>query len=283
MHKLAYLTKFLCFFACTSIMQVSKTEAHDSNGCPIKVDVSNIAKTRDILIFGEIHGTKEMPEYFGSVICSLVTDKNFVRKITVLLEHPKSSNDELQEYLKSDYLSSDNQKLINSSPWNKRLQDGRASVAVLRLVKELGVYKKNYPQLNIQAWVDYNAAEKQRNLDSILARDLTNLYDKDHNSLVILLIGNYHGNSNYSNNMVSFLDRPYKYYKLVSMRGDSWNCTKSSVTSPLECGINPVRENITVGSDITRELPKNVCSPNQGEINVGILTASKPARINFEK
>jgi hypothetical protein len=83
-----------------------------------------------IIILGEIHGTKQVPELFSKMVQSVADEKS---KTLVILEINQSSQDSIDRFLKSG----DESILKQDEFFYRKYQDGRSSKAMVNLLKDL--------------------------------------------------------------------------------------------------------------------------------------------------
>lgn len=104
--------------------------------CPALDGVEAIrAKAPDYLIFGEAHGTRELPALFGDLVCAYAASG----PVTVGLEFLPAEKAALDAYLVSDGGPQSRSTLLASEGWGD--PHGRASQAILDLVDSLRRFK----------------------------------------------------------------------------------------------------------------------------------------------
>lgn len=84
------------------------------------------------LVIGELHGTEEMPAFFGE----LVEQASAKKPVAVALEYPEQMSRDLQRYLESDGGEADRKTLLATDFWTK-YRDGRSSKAMFALIEKL--------------------------------------------------------------------------------------------------------------------------------------------------
>ena len=89
--------------------------------------------TRWVLV-GELHGTNETPDAFANLVC-LAASTN--RPITVTLEYSTDDQAVVDSYLASDGNDRACSALLELSIFTSAMQDGRGSVAFVRLFDQL--------------------------------------------------------------------------------------------------------------------------------------------------
>lgn len=101
----------------------------------------------DYVILGEAHGTRELPEVFGDLVCALVADG---RPVTVGLEFLPGEQAALDAYLDSSGDEAAVARLLASDGWAD--DQGRASAAILALVERLRTLKAGGADLAVAAF-----------------------------------------------------------------------------------------------------------------------------------
>jgi hypothetical protein len=87
-------------------------------------------KTRKMVVVGEMHGTKEAPDFLGQMIKAVANRKT---KILVALEVPTFSQRAVDKFL----LTANEDYLRQDRFFASRYQDGRSSEAIVRLLQEV--------------------------------------------------------------------------------------------------------------------------------------------------
>lgn len=86
------------------------------------------------LLFGEIHGVREFPAFFGESACHVAASG---RPLTVALELPGSEQLAVDAYLASGGSPADQAALLATPFWTRAYQDGRSSEAMADLLRRL--------------------------------------------------------------------------------------------------------------------------------------------------
>ena len=102
---------------------------------------------RRAFIFGELHGTIEIPALFGDLVCLAAAEG----PVIVGLEMPESSQAALDSWLASDGGVAAQASLLADSFW--RLGDGRSSAAVLALLGRVRELRAAGRQIGLLAFV----------------------------------------------------------------------------------------------------------------------------------
>jgi len=90
------------------------------------------------VMVGEMHGTAEMPALFANLVCQAAESG---RPITVALEQDAEMQPAIDAFLTSDGGPAAHSAFLAAPMWNRKMQDGRASQAMLALYDRLRVMK----------------------------------------------------------------------------------------------------------------------------------------------
>lgn len=152
---------------------------------------------------GETHGTREIPELFGEMVCAALK-RGF--DVSIGVERPASEQGAIDRLLNSEDLKGAKANLLNQPEW-QRSYDGRTSEAVLSLLESFRHLKATYPSLSVHAIVDPAAfASSPSANDQAMGSKVLALWNGQPNSLVMLLSGNVHG-----------FREPFRGYKTAAM------------------------------------------------------------------
>lgn len=111
-----------------------------------QIDVSKIQP--QIILIGEAHGTKEMPEFTSGLVCSLLKDG---RSVILALERFAEEQENLQRYIESEGSATDRSALLGAHMWASRWQDGRSSEAMFAMVEDIRKLRKSGQRVGILA------------------------------------------------------------------------------------------------------------------------------------
>jgi hypothetical protein len=92
--------------------------------------LSDFLRMKKIILVGEMHGTKTVPELFGNLVASIANEK---AKTLVVLEINQSSQPAINDFLKT----LDAPALKKDPFFSREYQDGRSSKAMVALLKKL--------------------------------------------------------------------------------------------------------------------------------------------------
>lgn len=182
----------------------------------------------DVVIFGELHGTNEIPSLFGHLVQNALNTKE--QRISVFLELPVTMEDSFRKWVTGNLTSSE---FLHQGGWNVSFQDGRYSIAMFKLVTKLKQLKLSHNEkLSINfKYEPYNpkispAAQYADNIEEHLTP----------NTQSLILVGNYHNQLTLGEG--SLMDRlaMHKPFSISFswMRGEHWACRGPS---PQDCGV----------------------------------------------
>ncbi|MFZ6816382.1 hypothetical protein ACO0K3_18070 [Undibacterium sp. Rencai35W] len=173
--------------------------SHAGECSPAGTTNLNLPESR-LLMFGEIHGTQEIPRFVGRVVCELATGKK-ARPVVLIMEIASEEQTIINAYLNSDGTYNDERNLLSGPFWSRSMQDGRSSIAMFELIKLIRELRYAGASVNLVAMdLDANdwaivVAEKGdvgNMRDSIMARNIQSAQKKYSDATIVTLVGNYH-------------------------------------------------------------------------------------------
>jgi hypothetical protein len=175
----------LCVGASTSCGNPSAIERSlPKVTCPRKVDVPpEMVAAGTTTAFGEIHGTREAPEFFGDVVCNVATGR---QHILVGLEQPSSEAGAIHAFL-----AGDDHALDGRAFWTQPFQSGRTSVAMLALLSELRRIIKMNPRVELFLF-DISDGVDTQGRDSKMADAIFSKRASDRDAVILTFVGNLH-------------------------------------------------------------------------------------------
>ncbi len=244
------------------------------NGCA-QIDCDNIPGLESILIpgnivlLGEIHGTKEAPYYIGQMACNGL--KNEI-KVTVGLELPKSEQYQVDEFLNSQGTPNDRQNFLNLPFWAKDYQDGRTSLAMFDLIESLRKMKIARKLVDVLFIDNPGSGNREIEMSDNVIRAVKN----NPNNLFLILTGNLHSIiADGSGKMGSYIVEKLGTEKVISLKqnypgGSAWVCLMGE-------GCGPVKLRGTGGSEIGIFLDETLVDYD-GFFAMDSIHASLPAK-----
>jgi hypothetical protein len=133
-----------------------------------------------VLLFGEVHGTREIPAFVGEVACQAVAAG---LPVVLALEVPGSVGEAMDLYVRSDGEAA-RTRLLQSRHWSPDLADGRSSQAMLALVDRMRQLFAGGGRIVVIG--------VQRGGEAEGARSIVEARTRNPGSLVLALAGNHH-------------------------------------------------------------------------------------------
>jgi len=252
-------------------LALGSTPRHAPPPCPEPVPLADLlVKPGSTVVFGEIHGTREIPVAFGAIAC------HAANSLIVGLEISRDEQPRLDRYLASDGGREARADLLAGSHW--RIHDGRSSEAMLALIEQLRTWHVPIVAFDVDdGFYDHNGREQGMTVPLIAAR-------RAHpDAAIIVLTGNLHarlaGSAAFPGVefMAQRLHQSIPHVTAIDTaygRGTAWMCTT-------RCGIHDVGTGDDPGpTRITRDSVWNDADQIvfQGHLHVGAVSASLPAR-----
>ncbi|WP_114953294.1 hypothetical protein [Sphingosinicella terrae] len=227
----------------------------------------------DFVLFGEAHGTNELPEAFADLVCTL---SSAGLALTVGLEFLPEDQAALDAYLASDGGPAARAALLASPGWADR--HGRASEAILAVVDVLRSLRSAGADIAIVAF-DHPSAQPGTSAarEEGMARNLLAAQRTRPHARTVALTGLGHaGKSPWTSlgppfqSMSQYLPRDGTIaLAFVRGGGEVWACGPSAGDGPSECRVRPVapREPIR---------PRGLTLSRARDGFDGILSAGRP-------
>jgi hypothetical protein len=253
-------------------LALALTPHHKPAACPEPIPVADLIVTPGAtVVFGEIHGTREIPVAFGAIACNAAARAPLV----VGIEMSRVEQPRIDRYLASDGGATARAALLAGPHW--QVGDGRSSEAMLALIDQLRMWHVAIVAFDVDDGnYDHNAREQAMTLPLIAAR-------RDHpGTTLIVLTGNLHARLAGSvafpgvEFMAQRLRRTVPRVMAIDAmygHGTAWMCTD-------RCGIHEVGEGDDPGpTRITRDSVWNDTEElvYEGHLHVGAVSASLPA------
>jgi hypothetical protein len=140
-----------------------------------------------IVMFGESHGTNEMPATFLRIVCTALKQG---AKVSVGLEQPADQGQPLATYLASNGEHADRNALLQTAFWATG-NDGRASVAMLDMIDGLRRLRQAGYRLAVFTMQGHSTDWHIRN-DEKMADSIRTEFNARPTSLILTLSGNIH-------------------------------------------------------------------------------------------
>lgn len=154
------------------------------------VECPSIAGVPDalLLLFGEMHGSKEAPALIHGLACG-VSEK---QAVAVGLEMPSQDQARLDAFMASDGKADDVDTLLATDFWQQG-RDGRSSAAMLELIEDLRALKQAGRPVTLFAFDDQPGTQLERNV--AIANGVRRFREAHPQMRIIALMGNVHAMS----------------------------------------------------------------------------------------
>jgi hypothetical protein len=150
--------------------------------CSSEVDgLAPLLRAGAVLLFGEIHGTNEIPDFFAEVACHASARG---LPLIVGLEVADVDISAIRGYVRSEAQAQQRAELLAAPHWRPAFADGRSSEAMLRLVERLRVLSVGGASLEL--------VSVQAGGEAGAARTIAEARSARPDGLVLALAGNNH-------------------------------------------------------------------------------------------
>lgn len=217
---------------------------------------------------GEMHGTVEIPRWFGELVCHATKLKTPVR---VGLEVPADEDAAIAAYLKSG-APADRAALLRGAFWTDKYQDGRRSQAMLELIDRVRALRKGGADIDLATF-----DKKPPNRDRAMAERLLAAVNKAPKATWLILSGNIHARKTQGPfkytlmaGELAKLGAPFVTLNSGYGGGTAWVCTNDNDCGPHVWGGGPARP-VGVVLEPTKD------GAYDGWLNVGNIQYSPPA------
>ena len=196
-------------------------------------------ETRWVMI-GEMHGTTEMPALFGDLVCRAASSSG--RPVTVALEQNAEMQPAIDAFLASDGGSAARSTFLAAPMWAGKMQDGRASQAMLALYDRLRIMKQSGQIRGVVAFIPVMTGWTGEGPYNAGMADRLQAIPTASNGLVLAYMGSVHAaKSSFGQADKLFMpaagdlpgNRTISVY-LDDNGGEAWNCMGDCGPHPLQ-------------------------------------------------
>jgi hypothetical protein len=237
-----------------------------------------------VLLFGEIHGVKELPTFFGEAVCSTAGTQ---LPVEVGLEIPKAEQARIDSFLASAGAPSDVETLIAGEFWTRDAQDGRSSQAMVTLLERIRQLRAQ--GLPIQVFLfDLDPSQAAAERDKLMAENLSSHARAHPKALTMALTGEVHAwktkgapwNPEFLPMGWYLENGGVQVHSLgrATPAGTAWTCVGAS---PSDCGPKETKANLELPEGLLTGialLPQPSKRGYDGIYVTSSLTASPPAQ-----
>lgn len=256
----------------------TRAEVPSSDVCAAGSAVPDtLAHPGEIVLFGEFHGTRELPALFGEAVCALLHTR---REVLVGLELPESEGPPVARFLESKGTESDRRALAGGAFWSRDYQDGRSSAAMLELLDRLRRLKRAGRSLSMVLF----DAPPDAARDEHMAANISAASRAHPRAVVAVLTGNLHARTRPGvpwdaawKPMGWFLAQHHEVQALdlAGPPGSYWGCPTVDAS---ECGIQKFQPDQAMRARVgVSLLPETSPEGFVGVLSSASLTASGPA------
>ncbi len=239
-----------------------------------------VLRSDGFIIVGEIHGTQEVPELFGTLVCR-AANKGFTVKVG--LEFPETEQPIAQAVFRAADEEQAEQVLRSSAFFQRSYQDGRSSEAMAKLILKLRALRKAGRDVHAYCFDPVDSGER----DWEMAERIASERKKAPQSAFFVLTGNLHARKdkmpdfNFSPMGSPLVDLGVTFLNLeaVTSGGSAWDLFKCRTVRSLadrwqESGIETVSESED-GRCPQRIRRNSPCRTGKGLSTIGIGTAAE--------
>jgi hypothetical protein len=236
------------------------------------------------VLSGEVHGTQELPRFFGEAVCATATGG---LPVEVGLEIPTEDQAVVERFLTSAGGVSDIAALLETPFWTDAYQDGRRSQAMLALLQRLRDLRARGFRLDVFGFDAYKA-KSPGTRDAAMAEAIVARARAHPDAVTLALAGEVHAwkakgtpwNPEFETMGWHLVNAGVRTWSLgrSTPAGQTWVCTGGA---PSDCGpqstpaTTPLPGGRTRGIEMLSQPSKR---GNDGMYAVPTLTMSPPAR-----
>lgn len=254
--------------------------ANPSANCPAIPGLDAVVKPGALVVFGEIHGTHEIPKFVGDAACAASRRA----RVHVGLELPTEDTKLLEIFLAGQ----GDEGLRESKIWRSQSPYGVTSRAMLGLLQRIRDYRRAGAPIEVFFFDDRARSGVERR-DEGMAEHISRERDRARDDIYLVEVGNYHARKTVGARwdpakrwMANFLagrEQGLVTLDLRSLGGTAWTCMQKVPGGPEVCGGNPIKGNnaSATSSDRAVRLEPNRDLGYDGVFVVGAITASLPA------
>jgi hypothetical protein len=140
------------------------------------------------VIVGEMHGTNESPDAFANLVCLASATG---RPVTVAVEYTSDDQAAIDAFLASDGSPAARAALLKLFLFTSKLQDGRGSVAFMRLFERLRIFKQAGRIAGVIASDVGRATPQGLERNAAMAQTWTGIAAPD-DAIILAYVGNLH-------------------------------------------------------------------------------------------
>ena len=228
---------------------------NSSNGVKVSIptELVELMTSSEVLLIGERHGTKEVPDLIFTLARSALERGE---SVSLGLEVLDEVSPVFFQFLNRDVEDKNTEKFLNHFWWNPKAQDGRRSKAMLSLLFNVKKLMKEYPdKINVYFYNVFSANYIEK--EELMAANIYREVNRIKASVNIVLSGRIHtvtkGGLPYDVNAKSMGEHllvkapTTKSIVLTYSGGTTWSCYNN------KCGIYSVLESPNTKQNLKKE------------------------------
>lgn len=233
-----------------------------------------IQSGKRFLVFGETHGTVEMPKAFAEIVCAIAPK----RAVVVTVEYPVDETDAFATYLASKGGPGDRAKLFEDARWAQGKQDGRKSQAIFGMLQRLRALRAGGAKIDIATHLKMRP-KSAADHEAGMAEGLVAIAKRFPAAQIVTLVGNAHairvrgaGGAAFPPMAAQLPEGQVYSVIFTGPAGTAWVC-KSGGEMTVVCGEHDIPGRIRTASPalLLEKLGYDL------QIELGSTTASPPA------
>jgi hypothetical protein len=268
-----------CLFLAITKPASAQNMAGNAAPCAAPDAVPAAVLDAPLLVFGEVHGTREVPDFVIGYLCAAAKQQ---RKLTLAVEFPSEEQSAFDTFMASSGTAQDAQRFTGTPFWRRAAQDGRTSIDMLRLFDSVRALRAGGADIKLIG-IDGNVPTARR--DAFMADKLRTELRQGAGRQVVALIGGLHAirskgtrfNPQQESAVYLLADRRPLALTVGTAGGTAWVCQGGA---PGSCHATAWDINRITPAPAT---PFSLVPPSaqfDGVFFVGATTASPPAITN---
>jgi hypothetical protein len=149
---------------------------------------SALVEAGSVVLFGEMHGTQELPQFFGEAVCSVADSRQSVR---VGLEVEPQNQAIFDAFLASPGAASDVSALLAAPFWSREFEDGKSSQAMLALLERMRRLREQGLPIDVFLF-DLGPGQAGTERDKNMAENIESQVRAHPEAITMALTGNLH-------------------------------------------------------------------------------------------
>lgn len=181
-------------------------------------EVAKRAQAGTLVVVGEIHGTKETPQFVGDIVEALPSDREWI----VALELPRQLQPSLDRYLSSKVSRNE---FAEQKELKARSSFGMFTSSTMQLIDRLKIKIDSGSPGKVYFYDDLRAEPAKR--DTAMASYLLDLSKIHPRASIVALTGNAHGDRGNKDSMASRLtsSNTFSVIVMATSGGEFWGCS----------------------------------------------------------